>query len=1282
MFTGCSLYLGPNERASSSDIGSTLFRGMTFMIPALFFIGAILPISAYGSNSDSILTGGQTYESIVLDFPEGGGIDPSLSIPLERGGPILSGSLLVSTMEDEIGPGSVSIDIGMDGRQEWSFGGGSQGTLGEQDSFLSGESLERVLLSEEEEHISFLLPVGAELEESSIAIISPPSPVLKDTAVIDADPSLIEDVTGLVAGDTNGDGSDEIFYHSSSDNSIYMMTEGASGTFSRSLLLSGIEGEPMMGTIENNSEQVGGLIIQYSNGSSSGERISFLSGKTNGVMEEMILSVDVPSGNVGFSILQAGSESRSMIMIADNDGVGASMITFDEKGSHTKQMFIDNSSSIGGVGTGDMDGNGRIDLIIFPDSGEDDIIVFLSGVSSNSSSYSLSEEGENISISGPGVSLDINGNGMDEFYFPYGQDGEVGVISMSKDGEIIFSNTGLGLNGSILQVLPRDLYGDSGIFAGGDGYLSIGSRSGLYQTLPVNDPLDDHIRKEILGYNGPATMGGISSSGDGYIYHIEKDIGLMRSSVEWIGCEEVDLIRDGRTLKIDPLTMDTTDISYLLGSEISRGSFEDEFGNTFKLIDISLEGLDGFIRMDALSIYYDVTLSASGSSTFLPSLDRAFRDLGGSSIPFMVTSSSEGSVKIGPVDVTYDSPPLFLDSLPKVLTIDEGSMGQTLMNTRDHVIDDLLPSGDLRVSIMPETDIPEGLLLTDRNGDIISHASRMPDLNGQVRFRLNVSDGTSSTISPVIVLNIEPVQDPPELVVDPGEVLLTEGEGSDIILSGEDGLFSDPDGDRLYFTSRIVVSEPVKVKEYLDISIDGYVMTLIPMIEGNGGTGLIEVKATDDPMSMSRAATVMIPFSIEDVDADPYLDRNPGPLVLSEDQDTPTKIPLDGWVTDPDTPLAGYELLSYSSDPRLITYFDLEGNSPSLVIIPTGDLVGSEFIWVEVAGDNITITDRLEVEIQPINDLPEVIIEDVDFQEGIGWVISGKVIDPDDNGGRIEYRIGSGEWRDAWGFRTWSFLVEEDIIPGSGSYVFIRADDSNDLSAVEFTKLLWPYDPPDPVDDPEDDPDDDDPEDPYEYPENSLTPDDPGSSGPPWYIAGGLWGIIIGGLIFLIWTETGFVTIMTGMMSIYSKLSKKDILNHEIRGLIRGYIIANPGDHYSSIKRNLDLNNGTLAYHLRVLEQNGFIKSMYDGIYKRYYPANININKLKKNVSKQEEIFNIILESPGITMEEIGRTIGVSRQVVNYHVKNLIRARVVTYTRDSKSARFYPSESPKQYDQT
>ena len=107
-----------------------------------------------------------------------------------------------------------------------------------------------------------------------------------------------------------------------------------------------------------------------------------------------------------------------------------------------------------------------------------------------------------------------------------------------------------------------------------------------------------------------------------------------------------------------------------------------------------------------------------------------------------------------------------------------------------------------------------------------------------------------------------------------------------------------------------------------------------------------------------------------------------------------------------------------------------------------------------------------------------------------------------------------------------------------------------------------------------------------------------------------------------------------------------------------------------------------LRPHLRVLEQSGFIKSMYDGIYKRYYPSNVNISKLKKNISKQEEIFNIILENPGISMEQIGRMIGVSRQVVNYHVKNLIRTGMVTYRRDKKSAKFYPSDNGGSYEQT
>jgi predicted transcriptional regulator len=57
------------------------------------------------------------------------------------------------------------------------------------------------------------------------------------------------------------------------------------------------------------------------------------------------------------------------------------------------------------------------------------------------------------------------------------------------------------------------------------------------------------------------------------------------------------------------------------------------------------------------------------------------------------------------------------------------------------------------------------------------------------------------------------------------------------------------------------------------------------------------------------------------------------------------------------------------------------------------------------------------------------------------------------------------------------------------------------------------------------------------------------------------------------------------ILPLYVKLSKKDVLDHFIRGQIYGYLVVHPGDNYTTIKQNLDLTNGTLTYHLDVLER-------------------------------------------------------------------------------------------------
>lgn len=146
-------------------------------------------------------------------------------------------------------------------------------------------------------------------------------------------------------------------------------------------------------------------------------------------------------------------------------------------------------------------------------------------------------------------------------------------------------------------------------------------------------------------------------------------------------------------------------------------------------------------------------------------------------------------------------------------------------------------------------------------------------------------------------------------------------------------------------------------------------------------------------------------------------------------------------------------------------------------------------------------------------------------------------------------------------------------------------------------------------------------------------------------------------------TEIGKYKFFAYFSSLYTKLKRKKILSHGTRNMIQGYITANPGDHYNAIRRVLKLNNGALAYHLRVLEREGFIRSMRDGVRKRFYPIGVSAPQDRRLSSIQQRIIDTIKVYPGISQIEIAAQIGVSKQVVNYHINILVGANIVRLER-------------------
>lgn len=162
-------------------------------------------------------------------------------------------------------------------------------------------------------------------------------------------------------------------------------------------------------------------------------------------------------------------------------------------------------------------------------------------------------------------------------------------------------------------------------------------------------------------------------------------------------------------------------------------------------------------------------------------------------------------------------------------------------------------------------------------------------------------------------------------------------------------------------------------------------------------------------------------------------------------------------------------------------------------------------------------------------------------------------------------------------------------------------------------------------------------------------------------------------------TEVGkFALLNFVFLPLYTKLRKKNILDHFVRGQIYGYIKVNPGDNYTTIKRNLDLKNGTLTYHLKILEKEGLIKSWNDGTHKHFYPKGVKIpDDGIKNPSIHSTIMKSIEESPGISISDIAAVTGISKQLANYHVRKLAADGSIEIERKSFSKQCYPKEGDK-----
>ena len=160
----------------------------------------------------------------------------------------------------------------------------------------------------------------------------------------------------------------------------------------------------------------------------------------------------------------------------------------------------------------------------------------------------------------------------------------------------------------------------------------------------------------------------------------------------------------------------------------------------------------------------------------------------------------------------------------------------------------------------------------------------------------------------------------------------------------------------------------------------------------------------------------------------------------------------------------------------------------------------------------------------------------------------------------------------------------------------------------------------------------------------------------------------------------GAIIILVALGSFsYTRLKRRAILDNINRKNIFEYIKANPGIHFKALLRELSFKPGAMSYHLNVLEKGEFIKSIQDGNYRRFYLYGTKSDLKIALTTIQLRILSVVDERPGISQAKISEAIGKNRMLVNYHIKILADAGVLSMEKSGRESQCFTTDSAANY---
>ena len=125
------------------------------------------------------------------------------------------------------------------------------------------------------------------------------------------------------------------------------------------------------------------------------------------------------------------------------------------------------------------------------------------------------------------------------------------------------------------------------------------------------------------------------------------------------------------------------------------------------------------------------------------------------------------------------------------------------------------------------------------------------------------------------------------------------------------------------------------------------------------------------------------------------------------------------------------------------------------------------------------------------------------------------------------------------------------------------------------------------------------------------------------------------------------------------------------------YIIDNPGTTKAEISSNLGINRGTIKYHVHKLESDSKIASMKVSKFTRLFKNSSALKNDEKIITShiRGETSRIllwsILESPGITNQELAKTLRLDKSTVYWHTHKFLADDMIRFEKKGKYLKYY-----------